>query len=90
MPFQFIFWKKYVKEAQQHEANIVMEIGRSLINNLVTNDTTWLSQSEDDLKHPIIKIKELSLRTGLYINVWNKKILTTGSIYNFPLKRRKK
>lgn len=87
--FSIYILEKNIKEAQQHEANIVMKIGRSLINNLVTNDTTWLAQSEDDLKHPIIKIKELSLKMGLYINVWNKKILTTGSINNFSLKRRK-
>lgn len=45
-----------------------MKMGRSLINNLITTDITLLAQSVDDLKHPIIKIKELSLNMGLYIN----------------------
>ena len=51
------------------------------INNLrYANDTTVMAESEEELKSPLIKVKEESKKFGLKLNIQKMKIMASGPI----------
>ena len=51
------------------------------INNLrYADDTTFMAESEEELKSPLIKVKEESKKAGLKLKIQKTKIMTSGTI----------
>ena len=63
------------------EAQAGIKIAVRNINNLrYTDDTTFIAESEEELKSLLMKIKEESEKVGLKFNIWKTKIMTSGPI----------
>ena len=43
-----------------------------------TNDTTLMTESEEELKSLLIRVKERSEKDGLKLNIQNTKIMASG------------
>ena len=58
-----------------------MKIYRRNINNLrYADDTTFMAESEEELKILLMKVKEESERAGLKLNIQKTKIMASGPI----------
>ena len=56
-----------------------IKIARRNINNLrCADDTTLMSESEEELKSFLMKVKEESEKAGLQLNIQNTKIMASG------------
>ena len=54
------------------EAQAGLKIARRKINNLrYADDTTLMAESEEELKSPLMKVKEESEKVGLKLNIQN-------------------
>ena len=57
------------------------KIARRNINNLrYADDTTFMAESEEELKSLLMKVKEESEKVGLKLNIQKTKIMTSGPI----------
>ena len=45
-----------------------------------TNDTTLMTESEEELKSLLMRVKESSEKAGLKLNIQNTKIMASGPI----------
>ena len=67
------------------EAQAGIKIARRNINNLrYADDTTLMSESEE-LKSPLMKVKEESEKVGLKLNSQKTKIITSGPIISWQI-----
>ena len=58
-----------------------IKIARRNINNLrYADDTTFVAESEQELKSLLRKVKEESEKASLKVNIQNTKIMASGSI----------
>ena len=58
-----------------------IKIGRRNINNLrYADDNTLMAESEEELKSPLMRMKEESERAGLRLNIKKTKIMASGPI----------
>ena len=56
------------------------------INNLTyADDTTLMAESEEELKSPLMKMKEESDKVGLKFNVQKTKIMASGPITSWQI-----
>ena len=63
------------------EAQAGIKIARRNINNLrYADDTTLTAESEEELKSPLVKVKEDSEKAGLKLNIQKVKIMVSGPI----------
>ena len=63
------------------EAQAGIKIARRNTNNLrYADDTTLMAESEEELKHPLMKMKEESEQFGLNFNIQKTKIMASGLI----------
>ena len=63
------------------EAQAGIKIARRNINNLrYIDDTTLTSESEEELKSLLMKLKEDSEKAGLKLNIQKTKIMASGPI----------
>ena len=63
------------------EAQAGIKIARRNINNLrYADDTTLMAESEEELKSPLMKVKEESEKVGLKLNIQKTKIMASGPI----------
>ena len=63
------------------EAQAGIKIGRRNINNFRhADDTTLMAESEEELKSPLMKVKEESEKAGLKLNIQKTKIMASSSI----------
>ena len=63
------------------EAQDAMKIVRRNINNLRhADDTTFMAESEEELKSFLMKMKEESEKVGLKLNIQKTKIMASGPI----------
>ena len=63
------------------EAQAGIKIAGRNINNLwYADDTTLLAESEEDLKTPLMKVKDDSEKVGLKLNIQKTKIMASGPI----------
>ncbi|XP_049714338.1 type 2 lactosamine alpha-2,3-sialyltransferase isoform X2 [Elephas maximus indicus] len=90
-PYLFnLYPEQILREAGLYEEERGIRIGARLINNLCyADDTTLLAESEEDLKHLLMKIKDHSLQYGLHLNIKKTKILTTGPMSNIMINGEK-
>ena len=70
-PCLFNFYAEYIKRnARLDEAQAGIKISRRNINNLrCADDTTLMAESEDELKNLLMKVKEMSEKAGLKLNI---------------------
>ena len=54
--------------------------GRNINNLKYTDDTTFMAESEEELKSLLMKVKEESKKVGLKLNIQKMKIMASGSI----------
>ena len=75
-----------MRNAGLEEAQAGIKIARRNINNLrYVNDTTLMSESEEELKSFLIKVKEESEKVGLKLNIQKTKIMASGSITSWQI-----
>ena len=56
------------------------------INNLrYADDTTLMAESEEELKSPLMRVKEESEKVGLKLNIQKTKIMTSGPITSWEV-----
>ena len=63
------------------EARAGIRIARRNINNLrYANDTTLMTENEEELKSLLMKVKEKSEKVGFKLNIQKTKIMASGPI----------
>ena len=63
-----------------------IKIARRNISNLRhADDTTLLAESEEELKSPLMKVKEESEKVGLKLNIQKTKIMASGPITSWEI-----
>ena len=68
------------------EAQAGIKIARRNINNLrYADDTTLMAESEEELKHLLMKVKEESEKVGLKFNIQKTKIMASGPITSWQI-----
>ena len=68
------------------EVQAGIKIARRNINNLrYADDTTLKAESEEELKHLSIKVKEESEKVGLKLNIQKTKIMASGPITSWQI-----
>ena len=68
------------------EAQAGIKIAGRNINNLsYTDDTTLMTESEEELKSLLMKVKEESEKIGLKLNIQKTKIMASGSITSWQI-----
>ena len=67
-----------MRNAGLEEAHAGIKIARRNINNLrYADDTTLMAESEEELKHLLMKVKEESEQVGLKLNIQKTKIMAS-------------
>ena len=81
-PCLFNLYAEYIMQnAGLDEAQAGIKIaGRNNNNHRDADDTTLREESEEELKSPLIKVKEESEKVGLKLNIQKTKIMASGPI----------
>ena len=75
-----------MRNAGLEEAQAGIMIGRRNINNLrYADDTTFMAESEEELKSFLMKVKEESENVGLKLNIQKMKIMASGPIVSWEI-----
>ena len=75
-----------MRNPRLHEAQAGIKIARKNINNLRnTDDTTLMTESEEELKSLLMKVKEESEKAGLKLNIQKTKIMASGPITSWQI-----
>ena len=75
-----------MRNAGLEEAHAGIKIARRNINNLRhADDTTLMAESEEELKSPLMKVKEDSEKVGLKLNISKTKIVASGPITSWEI-----
>ena len=69
-----------MRNARLDELQAGIKIGRRNVNNLRYVDTTLLAESKEELKSPLMKVKEKSEKAGLKLNSHKTKIMASSAI----------
>ena len=68
-----------MRNAGLEEAQAGIKIARENINTLrYADDTTFMAESKEDVKIPLMKVKEESEKVGLKLNIQKTKIMESG------------
>ena len=83
----FNFYAEYImRNGGLEEAQAGIKIARRNINNLrYADDTTLMTESEEELKSFLMKVKEESEKVGLKFNIQKTKIMTSGPITSWKI-----
>ena len=86
-PCLFNLYVEYiVKNAGLEEAQAGIKIAGRNINNLrYADDTTFMAESEEELKSLLMKVKEESEKVGLKFNIQKTKIMASGPITSWQI-----
>ena len=75
-----------MRHARLDEAQAGIKIAGRNINNLrYADDTTLITESEEELKSLLMKVKEESEKVGLKLNVQKTKIMASGPITSWQI-----
>ena len=75
-----------MRNAGLDEAQAGIKIARKNINNLrYADDTTLMTESEEELKSPLMKVKEESEEVGLKLNIQKTKTMASGPITSWEI-----
>ena len=79
-----------MRNARLDEAQAGIKIAQRNINNLrYTDDTTLLTESEEELKSLLMRVKEESEKAGLKRNIHKTKIVAPGLITSWQMEGKK-
>ena len=68
-----------MRNAGLEEVQAGIRIARRNINNLrYADDTTFMAESEEELKSLLVKVKKESEKVGLKLNIQKTKIMASG------------
>ena len=86
-PSLFNFYVVYImRNAGLEEAQAGIKIAGRNINNLrYADDTTFMAESEEELKRLLMKVKEESEKLSLKLNIQKIKIMTSGPIISWEI-----
>ena len=86
-PCLFNFYAEYImRNAGLEEAQAGIKIARRNINNLrYADDTTFMEESEKELKSLLMKVKVESEKVGLKLNIQKTKIMASGPITSWQI-----
>ena len=72
-----------MRNAGMDEAQAGIKIAGININNLrYTDDTTLMAEREEELKNLLMKVKEVSEKVGLKLNIQKTKIVASSPIFS--------
>ena len=75
-----------MRNAGLEEAQAGIKIaGRNLNNLRYADDTTFMAESEEELKSLLMKVKEESEKVGLKLNIQKMKIMPSGPITSWQI-----
>ena len=75
-----------IRNAGLDEAQTGIKIARRNINNLrCADDTTFMADSEEELKSLLMKVKEESEKVGLKLNMQKTKVMASGPITSWQI-----
>ena len=75
-----------MRNTRLDEAQAGIKIARRNINNLrYVADTTFMAESEEELKSLLMKVKEESKKVGLKLNIQKTKIMPSGPITSWEI-----
>ena len=75
-----------MQNARLDESQAGIKIARRNINNLrYADDTTLMVENEEELKSPLMKMKEESEKVSLKVNIQNTKIMASGPITSWQI-----
>ena len=78
-----------MRNAGLDKARARIKIARKNINNLrYADDTTLMAESEEELKSPLMKLKEESEKVGLKLNIQKTKIKAPAPIISWQIDRK--
>ena len=82
----YLICRIHVKNTGLEEAQAGIKMARRNINNLrYADDTTFLAESENELKSLLMKVKEESEKVGLKLNIHKTKIMASGPITSWEI-----
>ena len=86
-PCLFNLYAEYIMQnAKLDEAQAGIKIARKNINNLRNaDDTTFMAESEEELKSLLMKVKEESKIVGLKLSIQKTKITASGPITSWQI-----
>ena len=75
-----------MRNAGLEERQAGIKIARRNINNLrYADDTTLMAESEEELKSPLMNVKEESEKVGLKLNIQKTKTMASGPITSWEI-----
>ena len=75
-----------MRNTELEEAQAGIKIAGRTLNNLrYADDNTLMAESEEELKSPLIKVKEESEQVGLKLNIQKTKIMASGPITSWQI-----
>ena len=75
-----------MRNAGLEETQAGIKISRRSINDLrYADDTTFMAESEEELKSLLMKVKEESEKVGLKLNIQKTKIMASGPITSWEI-----
>ena len=86
-PCLFNLYAEYImRNAGLEEAQVGIKIAGRNINNLIyVYDTALMGESEEELKRPLMKVKEESEQAGLKLSIQKTKIMASGPITSWEM-----
>ena len=86
-PCLFDFYAEYImRNAWLDKAQAGIKIARRSSNNLrYADDTALMAESEEELKSPLMKVKEENEKVGLKLNIQKTKIMASGPITSWQI-----
>ena len=75
-----------MRNAGLEEAQTGIKIAGKNVNNLrYTDDTTFMADSKEELKSPLMKVKEESEKVDLKLSIQKNKIMASGPITSWQI-----
>ena len=86
----FNLYAEYIMQnVRLDEAQAGMKIARRNVNNFrYTDNTTIMTEIEEELKSLLIKVKEESEEVGLKLNIQKTKIMASGPISSWKIEKQ--
>ena len=81
-----LYAKYIMRNAELEEAQArIKTAGRTINNFRYADDTTFMAESEEELKSLLMKVKEESEKVGLKLNIQKTKIMASGPITSWEI-----
>ena len=86
-PWLFNLYVEYiVRNSRLEVARAGIKIAGKNVNNLrYTDDTTFMADSKEELKSPLMKVKEESEKVDLKLSIQKNKIMASGPITSWQI-----